>query len=208
MSATTTRRIQRSLEGCRFKWSLGICLFEDGYSLDLFGFLIALPFLDRWRYDPHEIMESWRCYYMERSMWFCWGDKCKCFYMPWMLTHIKTEVRRPDGTWVKKVASYDRGEPDQREEFVFSYLYPLRNGETQERTATVYVERMEWRQRWLKWCPFFAKKRQSIEVEFSDEVGERSGSWKGGCIGCGYGMKPGESAEQTLRRMERERTFN
>jgi len=42
---------------------------------------------------------------------------------------------------------------------------------------------------------------------FDREIGERSGSWKGGCIGCGWDMKPGETAEQTLRRMESERTF-
>ena len=42
------QRITRSLEGCRFKLSLGLLMFEDGFSLDLFGFLIALPFLDRY----------------------------------------------------------------------------------------------------------------------------------------------------------------
>jgi hypothetical protein len=49
--------------------------------------------------------------------------------------------------------------------------------------------------------------RTSIEVGFDDEVGERTGSWKGGTIGCGYDMLPDESAVQCLRRMERERKF-
>jgi len=44
-------------------------------------------------------------------------------------------------------------------------------------------------------------------VKFSDEVGERTGSWKGGVIGTGSEMRPGESPEQCLRRMERERKF-
>ncbi len=35
-----------------------------------------------------------------------------------------------------------------------------------------------------------------------------AGSWKGGVLGCGYEMKPGETPKQTLRRMERERVFN
>jgi hypothetical protein len=196
------------LEGCTLKPSFGLDLFENGYSLDLFGFLIALPFLDRWRYEPHEIMERWSVYYHERSLWFCWGRHHKCFYMPWMLTHIKTEVRRPDGSWVKKAWSWEPGYPDGREELVFPYKYVLRNNVTQSRLATVHVERMEWRQRWLKWCSWFAKKRQSIDVRFNAEVGEREGSWKGGCIGCGYDMLPGETLEQTLRRMERERIFD
>ena len=40
MNMTATYRIRRSLEGCHFKLSLGLCLFEGGYCLDLFGFLI------------------------------------------------------------------------------------------------------------------------------------------------------------------------
>jgi len=56
-------------------------------------------------------------------------------------------------------------------------------------------------------CSLFALKKQSIDVSFSGEVGERSGSWKGGTIACGYTMLPDESAENTLRRMERDRKF-
>jgi hypothetical protein len=44
-------------------------------------------------------------------------------------------------------------------------------------------------------------------VVFSAEVGERSGSWKGGCIGCGYDLLPDELPEECLRRMERDRKF-
>lgn len=48
---------------------------------------------------------------------------------------------------------------------------------------------------------------RSIDVEFNAEVGERTGSWKGGCIGCGYQMNPNETPLQALRRMEAERKF-
>ena len=45
--------------------------------------------------------------------------------------------------------------------------------------------------------------RKSDGKDFQDgEVGEQSGSWKGGVIGTGYTMKRGETAEMTLRRME------
>ena len=70
------------------------------------------------------------------------------------------------------------------------------------------MERRAWRPKWFTWTRIFEKQRQSISVEFNDEVGERSGSWKGGCIVCGYEMLPGETPEQTLRRMERERVFS
>ena len=39
-------------------------------------------------------------------------------------------------------------------------------------------------------------------------VGERVNSWKGGTVGCSYSMLKGETPEQTLRRMEKEREFN
>jgi hypothetical protein len=83
------------------------------------------------------------------------------------------------------------------------YTYTLRSGEAQERTATIKVESRLWTRPWLP----YKRLSRSINVEFSGEVGERSGSWKGGCIGCGYEMLPGESPFETLRRMERERTF-
>ena len=98
-------------------------------------------------------------------------------------------------------------EPDSRHEEQFAYHYTLKSGEVQERIATIHVERREWRQKWLRWCPLFAKKSTSIDVQFNGEVGERTGSWKGGTIGCGWDLRKGETAEQALRRMERERSF-
>jgi hypothetical protein len=55
--------------------------------------------------------------------------------------------------------------------------------------------------------PLLGNVQRTISVDFSDEVGERSGSWKGGCTGCAYEMKPDETPWQTLMRMERERKF-
>lgn len=204
---TTITRIKRSLRGCRPKLSLGLDLFDDGYCLDLFGFLVALPFLDRFYHEPHEMMERWSVYYFERRIWFCWGRHSKSIRMPWDMEHIKNEVLRPDGSWIPCVGFYDEKKPDGRWIETYPYRYVLKSGVVQERLATVYVERREWRQLWLKWFPFFAKRRTSIEIRFSDEVGESTGSWKGGCIGCGWDLKPEESPEQALRRMEKERKF-
>jgi hypothetical protein len=88
----------------------------------------------------------------------------------------------------------------------YPYRYVLKDGTVQERIATVHVHRMEWRARW--WPIIWKRKvSTSIGVNFNEEVGEGSGSWKGGCTGCGYEMLPGETPEQTLRRMEIERKF-
>lgn len=83
------------------------------------------------------------------------------------------------------------------------YHYRLRNEEVQQRSAKVRKESRLWTRYWIPWRLY----RETIDVEFDDEVGERTGSWKGGTIGCGYEMKSGETPLQTLRRMERERIF-
>ena len=202
------KRIARSLEGCRFKLSFGLLMFEDGFCLDLFGFLISLPFLDRYVHEPEEILDEWRVYLMDRSVWFWWGPKRKfVWHLPWDLNHLKCEVLRPDGTWVKYVASYDSGEPDGRQVWTFPYRYVCNSGEVQEATATVYVERREWRWRSMMWCPLTAKVRKSLDISFDREMGDQSGSWKGGVINMGYSMRRGESVEQTVRRMESEHRF-
>lgn len=86
-----------------------------------------------------------------------------------------------------------------------TYTYALKRGEIQERIATYHVERRTWH--WL--ClPLIKMIRTSIDVRFNDEVGERTGSWKGGCTGCGYDIKEGETPLDCLKRMEKERIFN
>lgn len=166
----------------------------------------ALPLRHR-KVKLGEMMESWGWSLVDRSIHLKWSHRTKVIYLPWDWAHLKCEVQRPDGTWVPYVASYEDKEPDGRWEAKFPYTYTLKSGEVQNRTATVYVERREWRWRWLKWLPWPCIKRKSIDVAFDGEVGEQTGSWKGGTIGCGYEMRRGEAAETTLRRMEAERNF-
>lgn len=200
-------RTKRSLRGCTLRPSLKLILFEEQFCFDLFGFLIALPFMDRWHRFPKEMLESWGVYYSDSAVVFCWGGRSKFVYMPWMWDHCLAEVRKPDGTWVKQVNSWDGLPPDGREVKEFPYRYTCNSGEVQNVIATVHVKRRTWKWRWFKWLPFPRLVRQSIDVAFSDEVGDARGSWKGGCIGCGWDMRPGETMEQTLRRMELERRF-
>ncbi len=203
-----TKELRRSLRDCRPRASLKLCLFEDGYSLCIFGYFIPLLFLDRLVYQPDEIMHSWGFTLMDRSIGLWWGRKSKFISFPWDWKFIKHEVRRPDGSWVPYIAEYENKGSDGRWTETYPYRYVLQRGEIQERTATVFVERREWRWLWAKWLSWPSLKRQCIAVEFNDEVGERTGSWKGGCVGCGYDMKPGETPLDTLRRMERERVFD
>jgi hypothetical protein len=113
------------------------------------------------------------------------GDPFAIVRMPWAWRFVKGSHKK-------------LSEPE-----TYPYIYVLRSGEVQHRTATIQAETRAW---WRPWLPF-RRVYRGIDITFSDEVGERSGSWKGGCIGCSYDMRPGESPAAALRRMEAERKF-
>lgn len=209
------------------EWGLGLSLnhFDDHASLHImpvFGSIFVRLPKQFWRPTPiGEFMASWGFSWrwgkhdLGRALHLNWGNRCKIIHMPWDYTFIRHDVLMADGSW-KRVARGrfdevgDEGCPwnwtDKLQE-THDYIYTLRSGTVQHRKATIGVEEREWRQKWLRWCPWFAKVRRTIDVSFSDEVGERTGSWKGGCLGCGYDLLPGETPLECLRRMERERKF-
>jgi len=138
-------------------------------------------------------------------------------FNPFDWRHMRHDVRCTDCSrpslpytyWEPFVGSWERDkQPDHRELFTLPYRYVLKSGEVQERIATVFVSQMEWRPRCLKWTRLFAKIRTTIDITFNDEVGERTGSWKGGTTGCSWELRPNESPKEALRRMERERVFD
>mgnify|MGYP001619279555 CR=1 FL=1 len=67
-----------------------------------------------------------------------------------------------------------------------------------------YVEERERRlgTGWFRWLGFIVPKRcsRSLDIRFKSEVGPEKGSWKGGLIGHGIDMLPGERHEQAFRR--------
>lgn len=147
-----------------------------------------------------------------------WGkekDKKSVYLqMPWSWDWWSREVLDYDFNTVHKETKKDRRDYfanyDKVQEIKksvskeYPYRYVLKNGTIQDRIATVFVERLTWK---MKWFPFIKKVHTSIDVAFDGEVGERTGSWKGGTIGCGYDLLPNETPEPCLRRMERERKF-
>lgn len=148
-----------------------------------------------------------------------WWKKTYAFHFPWTFKHHLTEIleHKANLPGLAKTVWHDKGKKfmdsyDDRKAAeksvaeTYDYTYTLKNVEVQKRTATVFVTRMTWRMRWWPLLPF-KKVSTSINVEFSDEVGEGTGSWKGGCTGCGYDMRYGETPLECLRRMELERKF-
>lgn len=210
--------------GWHFDISFELCGYFDNrprINLDLIFFSLTLifPFRNSWtdECDP----PKWGIAIHGNIFWIYrggkgnmnGGNKWWTMYMPWSYQWVRTSNLRKDGTWEHERKN-DRKDfyKDEWKKIIWNetypYIYILKSGVVQERLATIKVEEREWRWHWLKWIPITKKIRKTISVDFNDEVGERTGSWKGGTLGCGYDMLPGETPLATLRRMEKERKFN
>lgn len=189
-------------------------------GLLLFTLTIRLPFPNRWKdeCDP----PRYGIGYHSQIFWIYLGGKGNmngggkwiAINMPWSYDWVRTSVLLKDGTWAHEVRKGTKKDfwKDEWKDKTWSethpYRYTLKNGQVQERNARITVEEREWRMRWSRWTSWMNRVRRTINVEFSDEVGERTGSWKGGTIGCGYDLKGNETPRQCLERMMVERTFD
>jgi hypothetical protein len=212
--------------------AVALCLFEDHYSLHLRigwpNLFIKLPWLQRWHRDPHECMESWGISIHRQDAHLNWGRRSKIIHFPWAWEWYRTSHLLADGTWLdeigrrrrqsapnfmtqvgkRKWSGYYAVHDDMLWRETYPYRYVLRSGEVQERQATVTVTEMEHRWRWFTWLPFPRRVGRSIDVKFSAEVGEGTGSWKGGTVGCGFTIYHDETPRECLNRMEHERKFD
>lgn len=190
-----------------FDFGYEVMQYHENFTLifSLIYFTIFLRLPER-SYDWENWDRSWGVRYHDSAIWFHWGAKMKVFHMPWDWEHVRHEVMFKDGLRVPPGEPWETN--DGRIVETFPYLYVLKNDEPQERNATIHTEEREWRWRWFTWLPFPRKIRRSISVDFDGEVGEKSGSWKGGVLGCGYDMFPGETPHMTLQRMQAHRIFN
>jgi hypothetical protein len=227
----------RHANSCRATISFGADENNDGVQLSLcfpwlfsiyvtlcgvrnvkreYEFGVAIHNTAVWLYTGYDPMGGW-----SRDM--PWWDKCHSWYFPWDLEHHKTDVlthaanipglaipvftqRRGEGKLGD--GSFERTQAAQRTvSDTYDYAYTLKSGEVQHRKATVYVYRRFWRARWWPLIPR-TKVRTCINVNFDAEVGEGTGSWKGGCTGCGWELMQGETPRMALKRMEMTRKFD
>lgn len=137
--------------------------------------------------------------------------QCQDQWISWYLPFFSWEF---DGHWIqdknRRWVKMDRGIDswNYRKTLAYTethpYTYTLSNGTLQHRTATCTIEKRRWHR---KWVPFLTREYTVIDIEFNDEVGERSGSWKGGTLGCTYEMTPTDTILTSLRRMEATEQF-
>ena len=192
---------------------------QISFSFGWGQFYISIPFIKS-KYDECDPPQYGFYFYSVNNFWpttfvWCWGKKTKHFDFPWYYDWVRTSRLLNDNTWVhdtysnrKKGKYFDLYKKEIQENLwceTYSYMYKLKNGEIQIRNAKITIEEREWRPKWFKWTKLFRKVNKSIDIEFDREVGERSGTWKGGVLGCSWTMLPNETAFQCLKRMERDR---
>ena len=144
-----------------------------------------------------------------------YGTKTKLIDFPWLLDWVRTSALRIDGEWEhdKKGSKDSKNfwDIEKWKNILFiekhPYRYITKNGKIQDCIATIRVEEREWRWKWFKWLKYTRKIRRDIEIDFSDDIGEKKGTYKGGCTGCSYEMLKNETPYETLKRMEKERKF-
>lgn len=209
--------------GKRFDISYEVCGYFDAthrinIALCFFSWTIVLPIWSK--YTDECCPPKWGIGYHDHTLWIYRGGKGNMkggtkwwtFSMPWKYDWFRTSNLRKDGKWEHETEGNSKNfYEDKWKEVIWNetypYVYVLKSKTVQNRLATIKVEEREWRPLWFKWTPIFKKVVRSISVDFNDEVGERTGSWKGGTTGCGYNMIGPELPFQTLKRMEQERKF-
>lgn len=152
--------------------------------------------------DTNNEPQWWVFVNEECGLWFRWGRWSKMYDLPGSLFTVGYQQQMPDGSWVS--VFQNEAKPSSE---AHPYTYVLKSGEVQNRTATISKRRHVLNRRWLRRLGWPNHIKESIAIDFDNEVGERSGSWKGGCTGCSYTMRKGETMLDALRRMEAEREF-
>lgn len=183
-------------------------------------FFIELPIKTTFKDDYYRPELRYGFYFYSVGRWFpdeivfCYGKESKTIYFPWNMEWYRTSLLLNDNTWEHETKGnykefYHEKWDEKKfvEQHYYKYVPDGIERKIQRTVATISVNEREWRPRWFMWTKMFAMVRKTIDVEFAHEIGERVGTYKGGTIGCSYDMLPGETPEQTLRRMEKERRF-
>lgn len=134
-----------------------------------------------------------------------WG-----FFLPWgewRMVRFSLYGGHGEHVWSQHgvqrgMSAYDeqRKATDELKKVVFNF----RDFDGEEIQASTHIEEREWLRgvKWFKWLSWFwkPKVRRSLDIAFNKGTGPRKGSWKGGTIGHGIDMLPGELHAAAFRR--------
>ncbi len=138
-------------------------------------------------------------------------EKRKSWHFPWSeWTIVRRSLFHGDGThhftenFVKGRSVVDWKEMSEIKKKIVKQTVDIMDYDGTRLVAMLHIDELEWVRgvrsfAWLKYI-FKPKIRRSLQIEFSEEVGNRKGSWKGGLMGTSIDMLPGEDSFQAFRR--------
>lgn len=135
-------------------------------------------------------------------------QKSKCIFLPWRNwrfirhshynldgKHFHTEFEAACCDWKASIAVREACPKSK---------FEIDDFDGERIVATTYIEEREWHfgTGWCRWLSLFRrhKIRRDLAIEFDKEVGPEKGSWKGGTMGTGIEMMPGELHEAAFKR--------
>lgn len=130
-------------------------------------------------------------------------------FLPWtQWRFVRHSIYNIDGShhWTAAVMKgHDRfGECEKARDTVTKRRFAVVDYDDDPNSATCYIEEREWKfgEGWFKWLSLFRKPsvKRTLDIRFEKEVGPEKGSWKGGLIGTGIEMMPGEDAKSAFIR--------
>lgn len=131
--------------------------------------------------------------------------KSWCRHLPWKQWDcVRSSIHEPDGTLFATEVRGEFFEFMRTKEKCPACHFGFEDHDGELIVATCMIEEREWHRgegnfKWLKW--FYPRKtRRSLDIKFSAEVGPEKGSWKGGTMGHGIDMLPGETPRQAFER--------
>ena len=129
-----------------------------------------------------------------------------CCHLPWtQWRHIRHTLYGLNGFHIwAELEGLAWEKHMEREDLCPSMSFEFDDFDGERITAKTRIEEREWLfgTGWFKWLSLFRRPKvaRSLDIAFSSEVGKRKGSWKGGTLGHGINMLPGELHEAAFRR--------
>lgn len=173
-----------------------------------------------WATNPREfgfsIMDGHLSVHYGRQAMDSSKDKQWGWFIPWTQWRFTCySLFGLDGALVWRQMAHQRGDgfrtyeaQHAAEKACPSVLFRFLDFDGEEIIARTFINERRWKfgTGWFKWLSLFRsdRVRRSLDISYSSEVGgsrpHRKGSWKGGTIGTGIDMLPGELHEAAFRR--------
>ena len=127
------------------------------------------------------------------------------WFLPWKQWRvISNRIYNADGSLAGDVAKMSWQDRSKLMDTVTKKSFAIIDFDEERIGVETFASEMDWRlgEGWFRWLGYIVpkKKRRSLDISFKSEVGPEKGSWKGGTLGHGIDMLPGESQEQAFHR--------